>query len=194
MSLGHFIAWLHFMGQNLCDAWKTARFMRNIVCILFVLYAIYMKLIWILANTYVCMCSVLPIVHNSSFAGQNGHHFADDIFKDIFMNENLCILTVLVMTWHRTGDKSLPELIFTQFADAYIIYIYAVLGVDELMSCSCYCSDDNELVIQLIFSCDQAALRTPLSVRPSVCPSFCLSVCLSHFFHYVSVIVSSRNF
>ena len=33
-----------------------------------------------------------------------------------------------------------------------------------------------------IFSCDQAALRTPLSV------------CLSHLFHYVPVIVSSWNF
>ena len=30
--------------------------------------------------------------------------------------------------------------------------------------------------IQIIFSCDQAALRTPLSVRPSVCLSVCLSV------------------
>ena len=27
-----------------------------------------------------------------------------------------------------------------------------------------------------LFSCDQAALRTPLSVRPSVCLSVCLSV------------------
>ena len=31
----------------------------------------------------------------------------------------------------------------------------------------------------LFFSCDQAALRTLLSVRPSVRPSVCLSVCLS---------------
>ena len=31
----------------------------------------------------------------------------------------------------------------------------------------------------LIFSCDQAALRTLISVRPSVCPSVCLSVCHS---------------
>ena len=38
----------------------------------------------------------------------------------------------------------------------------------------------------LIFSCDQAALRTLLSVRPSVR--------LSHFFHNVPVIASSFNF
>ena len=42
----------------------------------------------------------------------------------------------------------------------------------------------------VFFSCDQAALRTLLSV----CPSVCLSVWLSHFFHYVPVIVSSWNF
>ena len=37
-----------------------------------------------------------------------------------------------------------------------------------------------------LFSCDQAALRTPLSVRQSVC--------LSHLFHYVPVDVSTQNF
>ena len=42
----------------------------------------------------------------------------------------------------------------------------------------------------LIISCDQAALWTVFSVRPSVC----LSVCLSHLFDYVPVIVSSWNF
>ena len=44
----------------------------------------------------------------------------------------------------------------------------------------------------LSFSCDQAALRTPLSVRLSDRPSVCLSV--TPFFYYVPVIVSSRNF
>ena len=41
-----------------------------------------------------------------------------------------------------------------------------------------------------IFSCDQAALRTLISV----CPSACLPVCLSHLLDNVPVIVSSRNF
>ena len=35
-----------------------------------------------------------------------------------------------------------------------------------------------------IFSCDQAALRTLLSVRVCVIPSVCLSVCLSHLLHF----------
>ena len=29
---------------------------------------------------------------NSSPPGQNGHHFADNIFRCIFVNENFCIL------------------------------------------------------------------------------------------------------
>ena len=63
---------------------------------------------------------------HSSPPGQNGRHFAEDIFKHIFMNEKFCILTwiklklvakgpinnksalVRVTAWRRTGDKSLP--------------------------------------------------------------------------------------
>ena len=59
---------------------------------------------------------------NSSPPGQNGRHFADDIFKYIFVNEKLCSLIrlslkfvpkdlinnksslVQVMAWHRIGD------------------------------------------------------------------------------------------
>ena len=41
-------------------------------------------------------------------------------------------------------------------------------------------------LLSIFFSCDQAALRTFLSVRPSVR--------LSHLFHYVPIIVSSWNF
>ena len=58
---------------------------------------------------------------------QNGHHFADDIFKCIFLNENLWILIKIslkfvpkgsinnipallqVMAWRRPGDKPLTE-------------------------------------------------------------------------------------
>ena len=59
---------------------------------------------------------------------QNGHHFADNIFKCISMNEKFCILIrislkfvpkgsidiksvlVQVMAWHWTGNKPLSEL------------------------------------------------------------------------------------
>ena len=63
-------------------------------------------------------------------------HFADNSFKHIFMNENFCIsiwislefvpkgpidnnsALVQTMAWRQTGDKPLPELMLTQFADA----------------------------------------------------------------------------
>ena len=31
-------------------------------------------------------------LNNSSPPGQKGHHFADDIFRCIFVNEKLCVL------------------------------------------------------------------------------------------------------
>ena len=63
----------------------------------------------------------------NSSPGQNGHQFADDIFKCIFMNDKFCILIpvslkfvpkspidnnptlVQAMAWRRIGDKPLPE-------------------------------------------------------------------------------------
>ena len=63
---------------------------------------------------------------------------ADDIFKRIFVNENIRSLIqislkfvpkslinnksalVKVMAWRRTGDKPLPEAMMTQFTDAYM--------------------------------------------------------------------------
>ena len=55
------------------------------------------------------------------------------------------------------------------------------------------------LIAGSFFSCDQAALRTPVSVCQSVFMAAEIkfskdvrpSVCLSHHFHYVPVIVSS---
>ena len=58
---------------------------------------------------------------------QNGCHFPDEIFKNIFLNENVSVsikispkfvpkgpinnipALVQVMAWHRPGDKPLPE-------------------------------------------------------------------------------------
>ena len=65
-------------------------------------------------------------------------HFADVIFKCIFLNENVCILIgiwlkfvcdnksalVQVMAWCQTGNKaSSPEEMMTHFADSYTVYI-----------------------------------------------------------------------
>ena len=41
---------------------------------------------------------------NSSPPAQKGHHFADNIFRYIFMNEKFCILK-MEMAWRWTGEK-----------------------------------------------------------------------------------------
>ena len=74
---------------------------------------------------------------NSSSPGQNGRHFAAEIFKCRFMNEKYCIsiqislkmipkgpienksALVQVMVWRRTGDKLLSEPSFIYPTDAY---------------------------------------------------------------------------
>ena len=64
---------------------------------------------------------------NTLRPGENGRHFVDDIFKRVFLNENVCTLIdislkfvpwgpinnmpalVQIMAWRRPGDKSLSE-------------------------------------------------------------------------------------
>ena len=75
---------------------------------------------------------------NSAPPRQNGYHFADDIFRCIFVYEKFRIFIqislkfvrkglidnkaalVQVMAWRWTGDKPLPEPMLIQFTDAYI--------------------------------------------------------------------------
>ena len=72
---------------------------------------------------------------NLSPPGQNGRHFADDIFKCIFFNENVLIVIkislkcipigpisndralVQIMAWHRPFNKPLSEPVLTRFTD-----------------------------------------------------------------------------
>ena len=69
---------------------------------------------------------------------QNGCHFADDNFRCIFANENVCILIkispkfvpkgpidnnpalVKIMAWHRICDMPLPGPMLTRFTDPYM--------------------------------------------------------------------------
>ena len=69
---------------------------------------------------------------------QKRHHFADDIFKRNFLNENVWIpiksslkfvpqgpinnipALVQIMSWRRTGDRPLSEPMMTHFSDAYM--------------------------------------------------------------------------
>ena len=75
---------------------------------------------------------------NSSPPGQNGRHFADDMFKCISLNENIWMsnkislkyvswglidnMTALIqiMAWRHPGDKPLSEPMLTQFTDTYM--------------------------------------------------------------------------
>ena len=71
-------------------------------------------------------------------------------------------------------------------------YFHSLLFVcGESTSNSVHITHDRKVYsIFHIFSCDQAAIKTLLSIRPSVCPS----VRLLHLFDNVSVIVSFSNF
>ena len=81
---------------------------------------------------------------------QNGRDFTDDIFKCIFLNENIHILIkislkfvhkgpinnipalVQIMAWHRPGDKPLSELMMVNLPS----HIYASLGPNDLKTSS----------------------------------------------------------
>ena len=72
-------------------------------------------------------------LYNTLRPKQNGRHFADAIFKCIFLNENDCIslknslspinnipTLVQIMAWRRPGDKPLSEPMMVSFNDAYM--------------------------------------------------------------------------
>ena len=75
---------------------------------------------------------------NSAPHGQNGRHFADDLFRWIFLNETFCILIPISLKFvpngpmdnylsfsldnDRIGDKPLSESMLTRFTDAYMQY------------------------------------------------------------------------
>ena len=75
---------------------------------------------------------------NSSAPVQNDHHFTDDTFKCIFVNEKFCIsiknslkfvakgpidnnpAMVQIMAWRRIGDNPLSQPMPTRFTDEYM--------------------------------------------------------------------------
>ena len=82
---------------------------------------------------------------NSSPPGQNGCHFADDIFICVFVNEKFSIFIpislkfvlkgpinnipalVQIMAWRLIGDKPLSEPKVTQFSDAYMRHLASMI-------------------------------------------------------------------
>ena len=87
--------------------------------------------------------SMSPHWFNTLRPRQNGRHFADDIFKCIFLNENVWIpikislkfiptdpinnipALVPIMAWRRPGDKPLSE--------PMMVNLYASLGLNEII-------------------------------------------------------------
>ena len=82
-----------------------------------------------------CYCHHIGSTHfNTLRPGQNGRHFADDIFKCIFFNENVWIpieislqfvpkgpidnspALVQIVAWRRPGDKPLSELMMVRLS------------------------------------------------------------------------------
>ena len=99
------------------------------------------------------------------------------------------------ITWHTNGGQQSSKFDLSGQRGSTFILIFMKVFQD----CHVMCGDVKKFIAhhwelyQKHFSCDQAALRTLLSVRPSVRPSVCLSVCLCLFvtpFHYVPVVVS----
>ena len=85
--------------------------------------------------------SLFPYIHryiNTLRPRQNGRHFEDDIFKRIFLNENVIIFFQIllnfapkgpicntsaldqIMAWRRSGDKPLFEPMMGNLTDAYM--------------------------------------------------------------------------
>ena len=56
-------------------------------------------MVWCWANGWF----VTRLYFDSSLPGQNGRHFADDIFRSIFMNEKFCILIKISLKFVSKG-------------------------------------------------------------------------------------------
>ena len=98
---------------------------------------------WCLSS---CVFHWYPQPLNTLRPRQNGRYVADDIFKCIFLNENVWIslkislkfvpkvrinnipALVLIMAWRRPGGKPLSEPIMVSL----LTHIYASLGLNEL--------------------------------------------------------------
>ena len=90
------------------------------------------------ALDFAIYCPAIHAILNTLRPRQDGRHFPDDIFKRIFLNENVWILTkislkfvpmgpiynipalVLIISWRRLGDKLLSEPMMVLSTNAYM--------------------------------------------------------------------------
>ena len=123
---------------------KRSRYHKTVHISWEILYTLSYVLCYILSNMFITMSeynfagACLLFAINTLRPRQNGRHFAEDIFKFIFLNENLWIslrvslefvpkvpinnipVLVQIMAWRRIGDKPLSEPMLIQFIDAYM--------------------------------------------------------------------------
>ena len=130
---------------------------------------------------------------------QNGHHFPNEIFKCIFLNENIWIsirISLKFVPWvpidNKTSKKATIHYL-NQWWPISLTHIYSasvswggltviglagscpVLTLSSLQMREAhlihYCESLENAFCLDVFSCDQAALWMVFSVRLSVCPS-----------------------
>ena len=122
----------------------------TVLCLIFLhVYFVVLYGWWIFQY---CLSIVLPFFPYSSLNSvrprQNGRNFPDDIFKCIFLTENISIAIKIslkfvpkgpinnmpallqIMAWRRPGDKPLSEPMMISLPTR----IYASLGLNELTS------------------------------------------------------------
>ena len=94
-----------------------------------------------LLNSFIIFCSIEAAL-NTLRPRQNGRPFPDDIFKCIFLNENLWISINIPMKFVPKGPiKNIPAL-FHYLKQWWSFYwrIYASLCLNELINCSAFFS------------------------------------------------------
>ena len=134
-SVGHG----YFIGFVTCKCFGLE--LRRIICFYSIMQPLALK-----THPYTADSTYSQRQVNTLRPGQNGRHFTDDIFKCIFLNENVWILVkislkfvpkglinnipalVQIMAWRRPGDKPLSEPMMVRL----YIRIYASLGLNEL--------------------------------------------------------------
>ena len=117
--------WLGCMfGLSLCISHRLTEIWLNKI---HSIWQFLLKKVFYISTELSGMANICNALVNTLRLWRNCHHFADDIFKCIFLNEYIWILfkislkfvptfwinnnpaVVQIMAWHRPGDKALSE-------------------------------------------------------------------------------------
>ena len=120
------------------------------------------------------------IIVNTLRPRLNGRHVAHDIFKCIFLNENIWILTkislsyvpyglidnmaalVQIMAWHQPGYKPLSEQVMGKFGDAYMHLLASMSQATIVQTCTRILPGWNRLSIHLPLTHYQSLFKIAL--------------------------------